>query len=133
MLCIFVVINVISGRLVSNFGLKFPDKQLETFQELFETKTIPVSSIISDEMTGNEEIDGLHNKIKSLIIAENTAVEIAELYSNVKWLKGVAMKKYAILHYEVPINMMLTIHAKQLKSECRFRYMSQYFDKTAFV
>ena len=125
---ILFIKNLLSSELTAKLGLKTPVKQIDTLEELVNSN---IKLIVADHYSIKESMkianQDLVFKINNKALKDKTFLDILEILTQDKWIKGVADGQNAIFLFEGLISIIISDAQKMLKDKCRFRYLPEEF------
>ena len=121
-----IISLLISSEITVKFSLKYPSKQIETIQEVYNSK---MSLLFPPSFIGLNDIkdEKLFQKIKRKAELQETIVPITDMLSQKKWIVDTSYGRSALFLYEVPLKQMAINFQEFLKPNAKFYFIRERY------
>ena len=119
-MCSMQLSLVISGDITARFSLKIPNKQIDSIEELVDSK---MSLIVYPSFMEWDIIQDktLFKRLKERVEQDKTIIQVDEMYRNkTEWIVSTSEGKAAMFLPVVPLKMIAKIHSKHLNPDIKF-------------
>ena len=122
----YLISIFISGEVTAKFSLKIPNKQINTLEELLDSK---LKFILQQSLLGfqNEHAKPLLVEIVKRAQNDRTITTISKLMKDRKWMVDLSYGKSVVFLGENLLRRALINHIKHLKANAKFRIIGERF------
>ena len=128
----FQISLIVSGEITTMFSLKIPNEQIDTLQQLLDSK---MNLVAFDAFMVSQNIKDRHvfSKIKQKVEHDKTSISIREMFQNKSWVIDTSLGKSAMLLALVPLKSIVIKHLNEFNINTKFRFLGERYRQLLFI
>ena len=126
LVCAEIISIIISSEITVKFSLKYPSREIESIQELYDSQ---INLVFSPSFIGLNKINdrNLFQNIKRKAELYKSIVPISHMLSKKRWIVDTSYGKSALFLYEVPLKQMAINFQQFLKPNVKFSFLRERY------
>ena len=125
----FQLSMLISGEFTTMFSLKIPNEQIDTLQQLLDSKMNLIAFDTFDALMTKQDIidNNVFNKIKQKVKHDKTSISIREMFQNKSWVIDTSLGKSSMIFARVALKTIVIKYLKEFNTNTRFRFLGERY------